>query len=137
MVEKKQYILGALVLVLMGSCAYIGVNNREQEQTFNFGDYYEGQYYYEDEVEFSNANIEFGFEESGAMVMVVATVEQFQFDNVTKDKYLRLKANDFLFDVVISEDVKTPYFDVGNEHRFWGVTKDYDGLIKLHVSAVN
>lgn len=127
---NKRFMLWVFVLiVLLGSCVYMGGDYQEQTNEYMV-------HHDEDEV-FREEHIRDAMLQAGALVQVVGTVEEFEFNNVTKEKYLRLNVDDYVFNAVISKDVKVPYLNVGDVYRFWGVTIDYEGLIKLDVSAID
>ncbi|SDQ06910.1 nuclease-related domain-containing protein [Virgibacillus salinus] len=85
---------------------------------------------------FTNENVEQGFENPDNLVTVVAMVDDFYYDNKSGNKFLRLQVKDFTFNAIIYSDVETPYINVGERYKFYGITREYEGQIELDIGTV-
>lgn len=90
---------------------------------------------YDDEA-YQAPNIQQAFLKQDNLVKVNAKVESFQYDSVSGNKILKLKADSFSFDAIIFKDTKTPFINEGEIYTFRGVTQEYKGKIELKITNV-
>lgn len=89
-----------------------------------------------DDVVFTNENLQQAFLKQDNVVKVDANVEAFRIDRSSGTKFIELKADSFYFDAIIYKGIKVPYIYEGRVYTFHGITQEYKGKIELQITSI-